>query len=440
MSKLIVNTKLIEFLPPVLEVQTAPPPKLVRGVLWTLVSFFSLAIIWAIVGRIDIVAKAQGQLIPLQKVKVIQPLETGSVQKIHVEDGDKVTKGQVLVSLESVLAESNYRQTQQSLANFEQQRLRRLQLLQLVQNAQIFDDVSPALTTEHKQLLNAEFIQYQNEQAVYDAKLSQLEAQLAGAKAKLVQLDKILPLLNERVDSLESLQDQKLVARATYLELKQQAVQQQEQRLIELTNVSSINHAIKTNAQEQRTHSTELQKLLHSEISQINEEILTLQQELEKQQYLTEKNLLLAPVNGIVEALQLSTIGEVVTPAQQLLTVVPDDDELIVNAQLLNKDIGFTFVGQDVVVKVDSFPFTRYGAITGEVTEVSTDAVKDEQLGLYFPIKVRLHSQHINVENRSVPLSAGMSVNVEIKTGNRRIIEFLLSPIIQHLDEGARER
>ena len=440
MSRLIVDTKLVEFLPPVLEVQTAPPPKMVRGVLWALVLFFSLAIIWAIVGRIDIVAKAQGQLIPLQKVKVIQPLETGSVQEIHVKDGDKVTKGQVLVSLEPVLAESNYRQTQQSLVNFEQQRLRRLQLLQLIQKTQTLDNVNPALTTEHKQLLRAEFILYQNEQAVYEAKLSQLEAQLAGAKAKLVQLDKILPLLNERVDSLESLQVQKLVARATYLELKQQAVQQQEQRLIELTNVSSINQAIKTNAQEQKTHSTEQQKLLQSEISQINEEVLTLHQELEKQQYLTEKNLLLAPVNGIVEALQLSTIGEVVTPAQQLLTVVPDDDELIVSANLLNKDIGFTFVGQAVEVKIDSFPFTRYGSITGEVIEVSTDAVKDEKLGLYFPIKVRLHSQHIDVESRRVPLSAGMSVNVEIKTGNRRIIEFLLSPIIKHIDEGARER
>ena len=440
MSKLIVNTQLIEFLPPVLEVETAPPPKMVRGVLWALVIFFCLAITWAIFGHIDIVAKAQGQLIPLQKVKVIQPLETGSVQTIHVKEGDKVIKGQKLVSLETVLAESNYRQTQQLLTNFAQQRLRRQQLLLLIQNAHTLSGISPSLTTEHTHLLKAEFIQYQNEQAVYEAKLSQLEAQLAGAKAKLVQLDKILPLLNERVDSLESLQDQKLVARTTYLELKQQFVQQQEQRLIELTNISSINHAIKTNAQEQITHSTEQQKLLQSEISQINEEVLTLQQELEKQQYLTEKNLLLAPVNGIVEALQLSTIGEVVTPAQQLLTVVPDDDELIVSANLLNKDIGFTFVGQAVEVKIDSFPFTRYGSITGEVIEVSTDAVKDEQLGLYFPIKVRLHSQYIDVESRRVPLSAGMSVNVEIKTGNRRIVEFLLSPIIQHLDEGARER
>ena len=440
MSKLIVNTKLIEFLPPVLEVQTASPPKMVRGVLWALVVFFSLAIIWAIIGRIDIVAKAQGQLIPLQKVKVIQPLETGAVKQIHIKDGDKVTKGQLLVSLEPILAESNYRQTQQSLANFKQQRLRKLQLLQLIKNVQTLDNISPVLTAEHEQLLRAEFILYQNEQAVFEAKLLQLEAQLTGAKAKLVQLDKILPLLNERVDSLESLQAQKLVARTTYLELKQQAVQQQEQRLIELTNVSSIKHAIKTNTQEQITHSTEQQKLLQSEISQINEEVSILQQELEKQQYLTEKNMLLAPVNGIVEALQLSTIGEVVTPAQQLLTVVPDGDELIVDARLLNKDIGFTFVGQDVVVKIDSFPFTRYGSIKAEVIEVSTDAVKDEQLGLYFPIKVRLHSQHINVENRRVPLSAGMSVNVEIKTGNRRIIEFLLSPIIQHLDEGAKER
>ena len=142
----------------------------------------------------------------------------------------------------------------------------------------------------------------------------------------------------------------------------------------------------------------------------------------------------------MIEQLAVSTLGGVVTSAQPLMRLVPLQQELIVEAWLLNKDIGFVEVGQVAEVKLESFEFTKYGVIDAIVTDISTDAVELEGIGLVYPIKVQLKQHSIRAGNKTVPLSSGMAVTVEVKTGQRRIIEFLLSPIIRAVDEGVRER
>ncbi|KNC67546.1 HlyD family type I secretion periplasmic adaptor subunit [Pseudoalteromonas ardens] len=432
------DAQLYEFLAPALEIQAAPPPKGARAIVWTLLVCLIIAIIWACVGRVDIVAIAQGQLIPKQKVKVIQPLETAVVRGIHVHEGQRVEQGQLLVSFDPAITESNFQRIRLSTQDFSQQ-IRRKQRL-IARLNQVKPPSTGVLNPAQQALLEAELAEYHSERASLSSQLLRYEAELAGARAKLTQLDKVLPLVEERAQALERLQVNKLVSREEYLEIKQTAIHNREQRHIELATIETLQATIKATRQEQETLKATLIRTAQAELNQLQQELVNAQQELAKSQFLLNQNKLYAPVSGTVEALALSTLGEVVTPAQQLLTIVPAEDELIVEARLLNKDIGFTYQGQIVEVKIDSFPFTRYGIIEGEVLDVSTDAVEDEQLGLYFPVKVAINQQTILVDSRVVPLSAGMSVSAEVKTGQRRIIEFLLSPVVQHLDEGARER
>ena len=149
---------------------------------------------------------------------------------------------------------------------------------------------------------------------------------------------------------------------------------------------------------------------------------------------------LTAPVTGTVQQLAIHTVGGVVTEAQALMAIVPDDETIEVEVMVENKDIGFVKPGQVAVVKLETFPYTRYGYLEGVVDHVSYDAVQDEQRGLIFPARVRLNKTHFMIDDTRVNLTSGMSVTAEIKIGKRRVIDYFLSPLREYKDEGLREK
>lgn len=149
---------------------------------------------------------------------------------------------------------------------------------------------------------------------------------------------------------------------------------------------------------------------------------------------------LAAPVDGIVQQLAIHTIGGVVTPAQPLMVIVPESQKLEIEAMVLNKDIGFVSANQPAEIKLEAFPFTKYGIIDGTVSQVSSDAIQDEKQGLVYAARIAMTQSSINVDGKQVNLSPGMAVTTEIKTGKRRIIEYLLGPVLQYRQESLRER
>jgi hemolysin D len=394
MQKHKLDKALVEFLPAALEIQAAPPPTGARSILWALVALLFLAIIWACLGKVDIVAVAQGKISPKQQVKVIQPIAAGLVKAIHVVEGQKVIKGQLLLELEPALNQAESKRLTHQLTSLKQQRQRKQQLLTLIKQG------ATAVTTSDGS--------YQQEGGFADAYLLQSE----------------LSLFNNTLGMLDA-------------EINRN---QAEQQWVEQANIQRLQAATESVKQNKAAQRADFIKTIYIELAELHQQILGLEQELVKSHFLQQQSKLFAPVSGTVEKLVVTTIGGVVSAAQELLTLVPLEDELIADVGLLNKDIGFTYPGQMVEVKIESFPFTRYGIIAGEVIDVSTDAIEHEQLGLIFPVKVALKQQSINVNGRIVPLSAGMTVMAEIKTGKRQIIDFLLSPIKKHANEGARER
>ncbi|GAB58551.1 HlyD family type I secretion periplasmic adaptor subunit [Rheinheimera nanhaiensis] len=429
----------LSFLPAALEIEAAPPAPYSRIILWAIMVLLVLAIAWACWGQIDITASAQGKLVPGAKVKTIQPLNAGVVQHIHVREGQKVQAGDVLLTLDGTIAEADLQRLTLQLNSVKQDIARTELLQQRLQQRQSQADIT-ALSLPQQQALNSSWQEYQAKQLSVQRQIDKLDAEVATTKLNIGRIEKTLPLITEQADSVQQLLAKSLASRSQYLELELNRINQAESLTIEQAKLQQLAAAINEAKQQQQVLQAEFQRQLSDALNQYHRDASTLEQELIKAQSTNAQQQLLAPVDGTVEQLVLTTIGGVVTPAQELMRIVPKDQQLVAEAWLLNKDIGFVEVGQTAELKLESFEFTKYGVIDGEIIDISTDAVEMEGVGLVFPLKVALKQHSIKAGSKTVPLGSGMAVTVEVKTGQRRIIEFLLSPVIKAVDEGIRER
>ncbi|MBU1310406.1 MAG: HlyD family type I secretion periplasmic adaptor subunit [Gammaproteobacteria bacterium] len=429
----------LSFLPAALEIEAAPPAPYSRIILWAIMALLVLAIAWACWGQIDITASAQGKLVPGAKVKTIQPLNAGVVQHIHVREGQKVQAGDVLLTLDGTIAEADLQRLTLQLNSVKQDIARTELLQQRLQQLQSQADIT-ALSLPQQQALNSSWQEYQARQLSVQRQIDKLDAEVATTKLNIGRIEKTLPLITEQADSVQQLLAKSLASRSQYLELELNRINQAESLTIEQAKLQQLAAGINEATQQQQVLQAEFQRQLSDALNQYHRDASTLEQELIKAQTTNAQQQLLAPVDGTVEQLVLTTIGGVVTPAQELMRIVPLDQQLVAEAWLLNKDIGFVEVGQTAELKLESFEFTKYGVIDGEIIDISTDAVEMEGVGLVFPLKVALKQHSIKAGNKTVPLGSGMAVTVEVKTGQRRIIEFLLSPVMKAVDEGVRER
>ncbi|NRA61904.1 MAG: HlyD family type I secretion periplasmic adaptor subunit [Psychrobium sp.] len=445
----------LAFLPAALEIQAAPPPKWSRSLLWAISGLIVILILWASWAEIDIIATAQGKIVPSGRVKVIQPLETGVVKTIFVKEGQHVSAGDKLIALDNTASQADAdrlnNEWQGQMADLS--RLRHF--IQRVENkkprANKFNDgdsgteptqykVLASLTLNQRLLLESSLQEYQSKIDSFLSEIVKLTAEKKAIKINVFRLTKTLPLITEQVESLLSLLSESMVSRNQYLELEQERINQEEMLNLEGAKAEQISASILSAQQNLRAYRAEIRRNTLQEINQLTRQSESTKQELTKAKRLTALRVLTTPVDGVVEELAIATIGGIVTPAQELLKIVPKGQVLEIDAGLLNKDIGFVHTGQVAEIKIDSFPFTKYGVIDGEVTDISADAIEHEQKGLLFPLKASMKTDEINVDGKWIKLKPGMSVTVEIKTGTRRLMEFLLAPLMRGVSEGARER
>ena len=444
----------LAFLPAALEIQAAPPPKWSRSLLWAISALIVLLIVWASWAEIDIIATAQGKIVPSGRVKIIQPLETGVVKTIFVKEGQHVKAGDKLIALDNTASQAdadrlnNEWQGQTAdllrLRHFIQRvekknpRIRSNSINQPIELAQSVELAS--LVLSQRLLLESSLQEYQSKIDSFLSEIVKLTAEQKAIKINVNRLTKTLPLITEQVESLQSLLSESMVSRNQYLELEQERINQEEMLNLEGAKAEQITATIRSAQQNLTAYRAEIRRNTLQEINQLTRQSESTKQELTKARRLTALRVLKTPVDGVVEELSIATIGGIVTPAQELLKIVPNGQVLEIEAGLLNKDIGFVHTGQIAEIKIDSFPFTKYGVIDGEVTDISADAIEHEQMGLLFPLKASIVTDEINVDGKWVKLKPGMSVTVEIKTGTRRLMEFLLAPLMRGVNEGARER
>lgn len=428
LKRLITHDTLdYEFLPSALEIEATPASPLRRAVIWIIFILTLGVIAWSYLGKVDEVAVARGKVIPDGRVKVIQPLEPGVIRNIHVHEGQRVTEGELLIELDPTINGAEVVSASRVLAINQAERTRLERELRGAQNA----GASP-VQRELKEARDAEFAAKEDALRLV---VTQRENALRASEAILTKLDRTYPLVKEQERSIRTLYDQGVMSRNDLLEKEKEyhaAEQELEaQKKVVLQARESLEEA-KRNIEALRR---ERQRTILTDIVERDKNISALEGEVTKARRMVEMERLVSPVAGTVHGLASYTIGGVVTEAQPVVTIVPDGTPLVVEAQALNKDIGFLRVGQDVEVKFDTFPFQKYGTIKGKVISISPDAFDDEKLGPVYKVRVSLKKTSILVNGRQASISPGMTVAAEVKTGKKRIIEFFLSPVIKYAKE-----
>jgi hemolysin D len=434
------GTRATEFLPAVLEIQQAPPSPIGRALLWTILAAFTAGVLWTMFGRIDIVATAQGKIIPSGYSKIIQPYEAGVIASIHVQDGQTVRQGDVLIELDSTL---NAADRARAINEYRAAKVEAARLRALIQGQATFEpppDVEEAYVLLQQQLLRDQLAEYHAKVSAAQHLMVQRQAVVEQTKENLRRLEATVPMEVERAEAYKKLLEHGAVTKMDFLQAEGQRIDKAQELAGQKKKLQQDRAALAEAETHYRAMLSEFQQTKQAELSTLETKAASLAQEVTKADQKAGLQRLVAPIDGVVQQLAVHTVSGVVTPAQQLLIVVPKDHPVEVEAQVENKDVGFVREGQSVEIKVETFQFTLYGTIPGHVVTVSDDAAPIEKLGLVYPTRVSMDRGTIQVDGKQVNLSPGMAVTVEIKTGQRRILEYLLSPLLKSMKESLRER
>ncbi len=436
-----------QFLPAALSVQKTPPSPAAHWVLGLLLALFSVGVLWACLGEVDIVVSAPGRIVPSGQVKIVQAIEAGTVAAIYVKDGQRVELGQRLLKLDPTYADADISRIHQRLFGLDLQLLWRGALdTWLASGRTVSASLKfPAKATAAQRMRTTTLYQQQQLEttAGLAASHSELSENSAEQRALGAELDKnraTLAVLEQRVTAYKLLMDKQYGARIQYLEILQRQTELALSLPVLQWRLQQLEAAADAIAARTREIEGELRKSNLIELSRLDIERASLGQELLKARQRLHQQLVAAPVTGTVQELALHTVGGVVTPAQVLMKIVPENVVVEVEALLKNKDIGFVYEGQLAEVKINTFNFTKYGLIDAMTTDISNDAIEDKKLGWVFKMRLELKQDHIAVEEKWIKLSPGMAVTVEIKTGTRRLIEFFMSPLLRYRHESVRER
>lgn len=434
-----------QFLPAALSLQETPLSPAPGVAMWMLIGFAFVAVLWASFGRIDVVATAQGKVVPNDRTKTIQPFETAKVKAIHVTDGQEVKAGDVLIELDATTAQADKDRVQSDLA------VARLQVARGQAMLTALDaGLTPKLTRpvavdeakfiEAQRLLAGQMAEFTARQSRIEAETTKREAELRSTQELVRKLEQTAPIAKQRAQDFKNLVDQEFVSKHGYLEKEQVRIEQEADLANLRSRLKEIEAALREVRAQRAGLTAEARRVSLDSITDGQQKASALEQDLLKASSRGQLMQLTSPVDGTVQQLVVHTKGGVVTPAQPLMVIVPRDNVLEVEAFLENKDIGFVKPNQDAEVKIETFQYTKYGTIHAKVTSVSHDAINDEKRGLIYSTRVKMEKASINVDGTPVNLSPGMAVSVEIKTGKRRVIEYFLSPLIAYTSESMRER
>src|SRR6516165_8149675 len=447
----------LAFLPAALEIVETPPSPIGRAIGLTIITLFCIAFAWTCLGKIDIVASAPGKIIPTGRTKVIQPFETGVVRAIHVRDGQSVKAGDVLIELDPTItvAEREHIQSDLTGAQLDIARLRAALSEGGDPQSEFHppDGASAAQVSMHRQYLLNQIGEHRAKLAALDRQRAQKEAESATATASIAKLEAVIPIIQQRVDVRGALYNREFSSKLQYLETLQLLVEQKQELEVQKSRLHETEAAVAAIIETRAQAVADFRRTINDELVKAEQKAGGLVQDLIKAEQRTRLQALTAPEHGVVQQLAIHTVGGVVTPAQSLL---------VIEAMVSNRDIGFVYAGQEAEIKIETFNFTRYGLLHGRVLNVSHDAITRDKAQeksnskppgpessstsepkgeeMVYAARVSLDRKQMQIEDKLVNLSPGMAVTVEIKTGSRTIINYLLSPLLRYKQESLRER
>ena len=455
----------LAFLPAALEIVETPPSPAGRAIGVCVILIFCIGLAWAAFGQIDIVASAQGRIVPSDRVKVIQPMEIGVVRTLLVEDGQKVKAGDVLLEIDPTINEAEARQARRDL------RTTRLDIARL--RAALSDsgdpieafkppaDADPQQVSDQRRFLESQVAEHRAKVGALDRQRQQKEAEVEATAATVAKLEAMIPVLQQRFEIRRNLASQELGSKLQYLEMLQSLTEMQQELKVQQNNKRVAEAAAAAIGEQRAQAVAEYRRGLFDELGKMVQKENGLAETLVKAEQKAKLQALKAPVDGTVQQLAVHTVGGVVTPSQELMVVVPANSRLEIEANIPNRDIGFIQAGQEAEIKVDTFNFTKYGLIHGHVLSFSQDSIKRQKPSdpakeksassvadtsepqgqeMVYQARISLDQTDMLIDGKRVQLSPGMAVTAEIKTGSRSVLSYLLSPILRFHQESMRER
>ena len=460
-----------EFLPAAVSILETPASPVRIGLLWAICLLLAFAILFGFFGHIDILAVAQGKIQPTGRVKTIQPIETGWVVAIHVENGQHVKAGEVLVELDPAEAVADEQASLSALASYKAERLRRRAALAAAESTLDSktpkiawpEDIPQAIREREQRVLEGDLRQLRVSAQSYDAQIAQKKDEEHRLENTVQAEQALIDTLQQRVAMRKGLLARGSTPKAAVLDAMESLQTQETQLATQRGQLLEARAA-------QRVLEQERQKTIETfiaengqKLSEAERQIDDLEQKFAKAHVKTGHMTLVSPISGTVLGLSVTTKNQVLTTSEELMRIVPDDAGLEIEAYLENKDMGFVSTGQPAIVKIESFPFTRFGTLDATVTRVAHDAIplpdaqstegnpakppKNDYFAgaqrvqnLYFPVTLRAQKASMSIDGAEIPLSPGMSVTVEIKTGKRRILEYVFSPLVETASRAMRER
>ena len=427
-----------EFKPVLAEIEDNPVSPLSQVTFWLVILIFSASIAWMCLGEIDIVVSCGGRVVPVGESKTLQPLDSGVISKILVKEGDLVSIGQPLVEIDPSATQPGI----ESLSSdIEQSNLEIERINACLENRTF----SPSGASQHTHLLNTQ-------SQLHHSSLSNLNSLIAAKEAELNKVDaeiKETTALKEKFTTL--------LESSVAKEYRLSAVID----IIARSEYDKVVDDITTYKGEIAQADHKLSQLGH-QISQLKEEMLELQHkyhednlkeladkhrakarseaDLKELTFKNTKQIIRAPISGHVDRLFIHTVGGVVTPAEKLMSIVPVKAPVVAKVAVLNKDIGFIKPGMPVQIKVETFDFQKYGMYDGKVQLISKDSYEEEKQGMVFDVYIKPTTPYLLIEGKQQPLQTGMTLTAEIKVGKRRIIEFIIYPLVKYMHEGMSVR
>ena len=438
------NQELInEFLPSMTVTMQRPPSLHARFISVLIMLFVIITLLWLFFSKVDIVISAQGKVVPSGNIKVVQAVEQGVVKRILIKDGQFVKKGQSLIEMDTTNSDAD-----------EQQLLNKLQKAQLTVNRlkielgqKETDEFgikvdNPDLVRTEKALLRANQTQFKEQNKQLRFELDQARATLGAAQLEVGKLDTEINFNQKQFIQKTRQSKEGLIAR-TEVDMAEMTLKtSQGERAVQLKRVREAKGRYESATEKLQASLAEHQSDLYQQLTDSEYQLQEAMQEMVKAEQIKGHQTLKAPVDGFIQQLAVHTVGAVVTRADKLLVIIPEDATLEVEASVLNKDIGFVDTNQVVNVKVDAFEYTRYGMLKGELDWVASDAILDEQKGPIYPSRIKLNFFKLprKVNDREALLQAGMSITADIVIGERRLIEYFSGPLLRYKDESLNER
>ncbi len=440
-SKLDIND--LKYMSSLSEAVLQKSPKKSKYILWLIIFAFAWLILWASQAQIDELARGEGKIIPFHQLQIVQNLEGGIVSEILVNEGDIVKKGQIILKINN----TNF------TSSFEESKLRQNELkakfLRLDAEAdgvksfnydyEKMSDLSKQIEYE-KSLYESNKEQLNSSLSVIKEQKEQKKQEVTELKAKIKQEKRALKLMQDEVNITKPLVKRGLVSEVEFLQLRRQLNGLQGELEASKLTIPRLKSRIKEYDNKISEIKLEYKNRAKKELNEVAAEISRIGQTNTALSDRVKRTLVRSPVDGTIQLLLINTIGGVVQPGMDLVEIVPTQDNLLVEAKIKPSDIAFLRPQLNAMVKFSAYDFSIHGGLNGKLTHISADTITDEKGNSYYLVRIKTDKSYLGSKGKPLPIMVGMTVSVDIITGKKTVLDYLLKPILKAKQSALRER